>query len=94
MAKYEVKCVDIDKGSQYDDCRCIERIGFPTKSGGTAVRTPEQVHDMIEEDGDTVVVKHRGTETEVIAATHGTTKYVRTAPTDTKDDNLLKQPGC
>lgn len=94
MAKYEVICVTVDEDSEYDDCRCIDWIGFPAEGGGTATRTSAQVHDMIEEDGDTVVVEHQGTETTVIAVTRGSTKYVRTEPTDTEDDNLLKQPIC
>lgn len=94
MARYEVKCVEIDQGSQHDDCRCIEQVGFPAEGGGTATRTPAHVYDMIEEDGDTVIVEHQGDQTEVVGATHGTTKYVRTEPNDTEEDNLLKQPSC
>lgn len=94
MTKYVVECVSIDHGSQHDDCRCIEQIGFPARSGGIATRTPARVYDMVEEDGDLVIVEHQGTETEVHGATHGSTKYVRTEPNDTNDDNLLKQPSC
>lgn len=94
MAKYEVSCVTIDQGSQYNDCRCIDHIGFPAENGGTATRTPAQVYDMIEKNGDTVVINHLGTETKVVGATRGRTKYVRTEPTDTKNDNLLQQPSC
>lgn len=94
MARYKVKCVTIDQSSQYDDCRCIEQIGFPAEDGGTATRTPAQVYDLVENDGDTVFVEHNGATTDVIGATHGSTKYVRTEPNDTKDDNLLKQPSC
>ncbi|WP_165351495.1 DUF3892 domain-containing protein [Halogeometricum borinquense] len=94
MAEYTVKCVTTDDSSQYDDCRCIEKIGFPGKNSPTVTRTPTQVYDMIENDGDTVLVKYDGQTTKVIGATHGTTKYVRTEPNDTKDDNLLKQPSC
>lgn len=94
MARHRVKCVNIDKSSQYDDCRCIEEIGFRAEGGGTVTRTPAHVYDMVENDGDTVFVEHKGTTTEVIGATHGSTKYVRTEPNDTKDDNLLKQPSC
>jgi hypothetical protein len=94
MAKYVVKCVNIDHGSDYDDCRCIESIGFPGKSTDTVTRTPEQVYDLVENEGETIVVEHNGSNTEVHGATHGTTKYVRTEPNDTKEDNLLKQPSC
>lgn len=94
MATYVVKCVTINQGSDYDDCRCIERIGFPGKETDTVTRTPAQVYDWVENDGHTVEVHHNGSATEVHGATHGTTKYVKTAPNDTKDDNLLKQDSC
>ena len=94
MVAYPVKCVNIDQTSQYNDCRCIESIGFPAEGGGTATRTPEQVYDMVENEGDKVVVEYEGEETEVHGATHGNTKYVRTEPNDTKEDNLLQQPSC
>lgn len=94
MARYEVKCVDIDYGSQFDDCRCIERIGFPAREGSRVTRTPSQVYDMVENEGHTVVVVYHDSRTEVVGATHGTTKYVRTEPNDTDEDTLLKQPSC
>lgn len=94
MATYEVECVNVNQSSKYDDCRCIESIGFPAKGGGITTRTPAQVYDWVENEGRRVVVEHRGSKTEVVGATHGTTKYVRTEPNDTKDDNLLKQSPC
>jgi hypothetical protein len=94
MATYEVKCVNIDQSSDYDDCRCIKSIGFPTESGGIGTWTPEEVYEWVENDGHKVVVKHNGSRTEVHGATHGSTKYVRTEPNDTKEDNLLKQQSC
>ena len=94
MARYEVKCVDIDYGSRFDDCRCIERIGFPAQEGTRVTRTPSQVYDMVANEGHTVVVVYHGSRTEVVGATHGTTRYVRTEPNDTEEDTLLKQPSC
>ena len=94
MATYEVACVNIDQSSNHDDCRCIESIGFPAKGGGITTRTPEQVYDWVENEGRRVVVEHNGATTKVRGATHGTTKYVRTAANDKKDDNLLKQSSC
>lgn len=84
----------LDYDSQYDDCRCVEEIGFRTESGGITTRTPRQVYEMIKQDGEIVLVEYRGELTEVTGATHGTTKYVRTASTDTEDDTLMKKPGC
>jgi len=94
MARYEVKCVEIDYGSQFDDCRCIEQIGFPAEDGVTATRTPAQVYEMVEEEGNTVIVGYRGSQLEVVGAIDGATKYVRTEPDDTEEDILLKQPSC
>lgn len=94
MATYVVKCVNIDDASQYDDCRCIESIGFPGKNVDTVTRTPSQVYDWVENDGHTVEVNHNGKTTNVVGATNGSTKYVRTKSNDTKEDNLLKQPSC
>lgn len=94
MARYEIICVDINQNSEYDNCRCIERIGFPAESGGTATRTPAEVYDLIEEGGHSIFVEHNGTETGVIADKYNGTKYVRSFLNDTEDDNLLEQPSC
>lgn len=94
MAKYVVKCIVEDNASQYNDCRGIDQIGFPAEEGGIAYRTPPQVYDIVEKQGDTVVVQHEGSETEVHGATYNGTKYVKTEPNNTTDDNLLKQPSC
>ncbi|MFC3958906.1 DUF3892 domain-containing protein [Halovivax cerinus] len=95
MATYVVQCVNIDENSTHDDCRCIEAIGFPGENTDIVTRTPAQVYDMVEVDGDTVIVKYQGQETEVHGATTSSgKKYVRTEPNDTKADNLLKQDSC
>jgi hypothetical protein len=94
MAEYKIKCVNIDRSSDHDDCRCIESIGFPGRNTDTVTKPPATVYDWVENEGHTVVVEHNGSETEVHGATHGGTKYVRTDPNDTKEDNLLKQPNC
>ncbi|MGB9955786.1 DUF3892 domain-containing protein [Haloferax prahovense] len=87
-----VRCVDVDDHPQ--DCRDIEAIGFDADTGGIATRTPEEVYNLIENDGYEVVVEHEGAQTDVNAVKRGTTKYVRSEPNDTKDDNLLKQDSC
>lgn len=94
MSRYKVECVTLDYDSQYDDCRCIEEIGFRTESGGITTRTPRQVYEMITQNGDTVLVEYRGDFTEVNGATNRTKKYVRTESTDTEDDILVKKPSC
>lgn len=94
MPTYPVKCITMESNPDYEDCRGIETIGFPGQDTPTAERTPAQVYDMIEEEDVKVVVEHEGEETEVVQATYEGTKYVRTEPNDTPEDNLLKQPEC
>lgn len=86
-------CITIDSGSNYDDCRCIKRIGYEVV-GIQSSKTPEQIYDDIENDDRQYYIKENGTQTDLIPATHGSTKYVRTEPNDTTDDNLLEQPSC
>ena len=93
MARDEVKCVLSEYGSQFDDCHCIEQIGFPAEDGVTATRTPAQ-GTRWSKRGHTVIVGYRGSQREVVGVTDGSTKYVRTEPDDTEEDDLLKQPSC
>jgi hypothetical protein len=86
MADYEVKCVDLNYGSRYDDCRAIEAIGFEAVGGGFTRKTPEEVHRLI--------VVYRGERSAVRPAADGDVRYVRAADEDTADDPLLKQPSC
>ncbi|WP_423745121.1 DUF3892 domain-containing protein [Haladaptatus sp. SPP-AMP-3] len=88
----EVTCVTKDTGSSYDDCRCIKRIGYKIGSSSYS-GTPSKIHDDIN-NGKSYYVTNNGTRTDLIAAKHGLTKYVRTEPNDTPNDNLLKQPSC
>ncbi|MFB6145713.1 MAG: DUF3892 domain-containing protein [Candidatus Nanohaloarchaea archaeon] len=84
----------MESDPDYPDCRSIAEIGFPGKSTDIVTRTPAEVYEWIDE-GDTVVVNHQGRETRVRkATTEDGTKYVRTEPNDTKEDNLLKQDAC
>ncbi|MHC3379394.1 DUF3892 domain-containing protein [Haloarcula sp. H-GB5] len=91
---YPIECVNIDDSSPHNDCRCITTIGIPSQSGGINTYTPERIHDRIEDEGDEFVVEYQGSRTEVIAVTDGTTKYVRTEPNDTQNDNLLNLQRC
>lgn len=88
----EVVCASKDPNGP-NDCRCITRIGYDTV-GITVTRTPEEVHEDIEQKGRTYYVEHNGSRTELAAAERGGTKYVRTEPNDTEDDNLLQIGGC
>lgn len=57
-------------------------------------KDPCRVYDWVENDGHAVRVGHNASETEGHGTTQGTTKYVRTEPNETKEDNLSKQPSC
>ncbi len=91
---YEVICVTLDYDSEYEDCRCIDGLGFRTPDGSTTTRSPEQVWEMIERDGDTVVVEYRNEQSELVAVEDDGRRYVRTEPEDTPEDPLVKKQPC
>lgn len=88
----EVTCVTTDRGSDYDDCRCIETIGYEVL-GSTTQKTPAEMHDKIN-SGTDFYVKENGSKAYLEAAERNGTKYVRTESNDTRRDNLLQQPSC
>ncbi len=90
--KHEVTCITVDSGSRYDDCRCIQKIGYQT-SNGEARESPAEIHEYIK-SGDKFYIVQNGSRTYLEPVERDGTKYVRTKPNDTKKDNLLKQPGC
>lgn len=90
---FKVVCVDKDSGSRYNDCRCIETIGYEVLDS-VFKRTPEQIHEKIEEDDREFYILENGERTYLEAKERLGTKYVRTKPNDTEEDNLLSQEGC
>jgi len=94
MASYEVACVSMDYDAEHDDCRCIQEIGFTTRSGSITTRTPAEVHEMIAEDGMVLVVTYKGDRFQLEAVERDGERYVRSADEDTSDDTLLKKPSC
>lgn len=89
----EVVCATKDPSGP-NDCRCIEEIGVDlTTVGFTIKKSPKEVHEDIA-SGTDYFVEYNGSKTEVIAAERDGTKYVRTEPNDTEDDNLLKIGSC
>jgi hypothetical protein len=94
MASYEVACVSMDYDADVDDFRCIEEIGFETRSGTITTRTPAEVHEMIAGDGKVVVVTYKRERFQLEAVERDGERYVRTAETDTSEDVLLKKPSC
>lgn len=75
-----------------DDCRCITEIGYVILDK-RRTKTPKQVHEDIK-DGKDYYVEYGGERTDLIAVEREGTKYVRTEPNDTDDDNLLKIGDC
>jgi hypothetical protein len=57
-------------------------------------RTPEQIHDKIEEEDREFYILENGERTYLEAKERLGTKYVRTRPNDTEEDNLLSQGSC
>ncbi|MCH8945356.1 MAG: DUF3892 domain-containing protein [Nanoarchaeota archaeon] len=90
---YEIKCVDLDENSDFKDCRCIKLIGISNTSGGTNKYTPAQMYERIK-NGEEFYVSNNNQKTDLIAVEREGTKYVRTEPNDTENDNLLKQNSC
>ncbi|MEF8882510.1 MAG: hypothetical protein V5A34_08320 [Halapricum sp.] len=94
MAEYEVQCVSVDYDSQYDDCRAIETLGFDATDGGFTRKTPAEIHRLVAETDNTVYVVYHNERSDLRAVTDGDRRYVRTEPTDSSEDPLLKQPSC
>lgn len=61
----------------------IKNDGFYTK---------ESIHDFIKNNPNSNVYVDISPNPKLIAATKGNQKYVRSAPNETPDDNLLKLP--
>ena len=94
IVEYEVQCVTKESDPDYPDCRSIAVIGIEASLGVTREKTPAEAYDKID-DGHEIFVKHNGNRTRVMKAKMDDgTKYVKTEPNDTKDDNLLKQDAC
>ena len=91
---HEIYCRSIDDNSPHDDCRCIERVEFMA-NGAAHEAPPEMVYDHIVDDGKEFYVEHEGERTDVVAVENDDGEnYIRTAPNDTKDDNLLNIQSC
>ena len=90
---YKVVCVEIDSKCGYRDCRKIKLIGILTDSRGVNKYTPEKIYEWIK-DGDKFFIENNGERTFLIKAEREGTKYVRTLPNDTEEDNLLELGSC
>lgn len=77
--------------SGFDDCRCISKLGL---LGGTEI-TRHRAWEMASADEKALYIRHDGKRhyLRAVESARGT-KYVRTEPTDSPDDNLLELPEC
>lgn len=88
---WEVVCITRDEDSEYDDCRCIDELGYVVAANRRFIdaRTAslriesgnKQFH--VEVDGETAPLE---------AAGEYPLHYVRTRETDTPDDPLFSLP--
>lgn len=86
------KVTCIVKGEEYlhFDCRCITQL----QVDGRRFYTREEAHDMVTIAPGSIVVEADGRTVDLFPAKRGETKYVRTRPDDSAEDNLLKVKEC
>jgi len=90
---YRIKCVEINNACEFKDCRKIKLIGVLAQGGGVNKYPPARIYERIN-DGEEFFILNGPKKTFLIKAEREGTKYVRTEPNDTEDDNLLKQSAC
>jgi hypothetical protein len=90
----EITCRVIDDESPHDDCRCIEYVRF--MANGVSHRAPpERVYEHIVNGDKKFYVEHKYKHIPVIPVENPNGEnYIRTAPTDTTEENLLELPSC
>ena len=90
----EIYCRSIDQSPPYDDCRCIDYVRFMA-NGASHKASPQLVYEHIVEEGREFYVEHGGEKTEVVPVeSDNGDNYIRTAPNDTENDNLLHIDSC
>lgn len=93
MSEREVVCVTKDSSSNYDDCRCIDSIGYEVGSS-VFTKTRERMHEKVKNGSHDYYAQANGSKAYLEARERNGEKYVRTESTDTTADNLLQQPSC
>jgi acetylornithine deacetylase/succinyl-diaminopimelate desuccinylase-like protein len=88
MAEKVTCIVRGDKG-KHSDCRCITQI---RTDGGTYTRL--EAHNKVKATPGSIYVESGASKANLIPAEREGLKYVRTAPDDTTQDNLLKVKEC
>ena len=92
-----ITCIKKDSGNHENPHTAISSLGWVEDgTGQTGNSTRIEMHDWIKNKGGTAYVKDlRGDIAQLIAETTSQgTKYVKTKPDATKEDNLLKLPEC
>lgn len=85
----KVTCIMRGDKDKYSDCRCITEI---RTDAGRYTRL--EAHNKVKNSPGSIYVEVPGSKANLVAAEREGLKYVRTAPNDTKEDNLLKVKDC
>jgi hypothetical protein len=86
----KVTCIVRGEAHLHSDCCSITQI----KVDGWKSYTRAEAHDKVATTPGSIVVETTDKTVALIPAKRGETKYVRTRPDDTKEDNLLKVKDC
>jgi len=86
----KVTCIVKGEAHLHSDCRCITEI----QVDGWKKYTRSEAHDKVKASPGSIVVEGGGQTVDLLPAEREGTKYVRTRPDDTKEDNLLKVKTC
>lgn len=85
----KVTCIVRGDKDKYSDCRCITQIRTDLKT-----YTRLEAHNQVKNYPGSIYVDVGFSRSNLIPAEREGTKYVRTAPNDTKEDNVLKVRDC
>lgn len=86
----KVTCIVRGESYRYSDCRCITEI----QVDGWKRYTRLEAHEKVKSSPGSIVVEGGGRTAALVAAERDGTKYVRTRPDDTTEDNLLAVREC
>ncbi len=86
----KVTCIVKGEEFLHFDCCSITQL----QVDGRRLYTREQAHDQVTAAPGSIVVEAGGRTIDLIPAQRGETKYVRTRPDDTTEDDLLKVKEC
>jgi len=86
----KVTCIVKGESHLHSDCRCITEI----QTDGWRKYTRLEAYNKVTASPGSIVVEGGGETATLIPAERLGTKYVKTRPDDTKEDNLLKVKEC